>query len=367
MSFDLNTIRRQLHQTPELAFQEQQTKALLLNWLQQLDGIQIHEFKSCPGLLVEYSSGSGAYRLFRADMDALPVKENTGCDFTSRTEGMMHACGHDVHMTILLGLIDRMVQLKPDRNLLFLFQPAEEGQGGAETVLAEGLIQNYPVEAVFALHAAGGLPVGTISCREGVIFGVPQEFDVTFNGKPAHAAFPEQGINALLSGVEFMNRMQADISELSSQQRVIFHVGKMASGTIRNVIPGHCKLEGTQRSLSKPLRDIINELIRKNATLATAQTGAEARVDFLCSYDPVVNAPELVKTLQQVCTDLEIVYQEAESTLAGEDFGYFTSLYPGLLFWLGSGCNEPLHSDRFLPLSDCIATGVKIFEQLALR
>ncbi|NLN85252.1 MAG: N-acetyldiaminopimelate deacetylase, partial [Candidatus Cloacimonetes bacterium] len=199
MSLNLSQIRRELHRVPELAFREHKTKELLLAQLEKLPRIRVQEFSTNTGILVEYSEGNGPYRLFRADMDALPITENTGCAFSSQHPGLMHACGHDIHMTVLLGLIERVVSQALPRNLLFLFQPAEEGEGGAQSVLAEGLIQEYEVEAAFALHVASGLPVGTVSSRAGIFFGIPQEFDVSFIGRSAHAAFPEKGVNALFA------------------------------------------------------------------------------------------------------------------------------------------------------------------------
>lgn len=367
MSFDLAALRRDLHRIPELAFREENTKQLILSCLRRIPGVRIHEFAANPGILVEYSHGDGPYRLFRADMDALPISENTGCAFASQNPGIMHACGHDVHMTVLLGLIELVASEALKKNLLFLFQPAEEGEGGAQSVIASGLIQRFDVEAAFALHVASGMPVGTVSSRSGVFFGVPQEFDVEFTGKPAHAAFPEEGINALDAGREFLRLMEIDTAPLAERHRVICHVGKMSAGTIRNVVPDRCQLEGTQRSLDKAVSLKINALISRNAALAAQKLGAEFRVDFLGSYDPVVNHAALVDELKQVSADTGTSFREAEVALTGEDFGFFTTLYPGLLFWLGSGRAEPLHSDKFLPDEACIEIGVKIFAALARR
>jgi N-acetyldiaminopimelate deacetylase len=366
MSFDLFQIRRELHQIPEIAFQEKRTKELLLGYLKQLEGIRIHELKDNYGILAEYSHADGKYRLFRSDMDALPISENTGCCFKSQNVGVMHACGHDVHMTILLGLIERICFQKPKTNLLFLFQPAEEGMGGAESVLAEGIIQSYPVESVFALHVYPDLPVGTVSSKAGIFFGVPQEFDVVFTGKPAHAAFPRQGVNALSAGREFLRLMDEDIRDLATREMVIFHVGKMSSGNVRNIVPDRCVLEGTQRSLSKGVSKQINDLILKNCALAAEKTRAHYEVDFLRSYDPVVNDAGLADRLRQVCEREKFDYQVAQTVLTGEDFGFFTTLYPGLLFWLGAGSGHPLHSDKFLPQEECIPVGIRMMESLAL-
>jgi N-acetyldiaminopimelate deacetylase len=365
MQKDLIAIREQLHQIPEIAFEERLSSQFILQQLSELEGIVIHKFKNSTGILVEYSHGEGAHRLFRADMDALPITENTGKACQSKHPGMMHACGHDVHITILIGLIQRVCEEQPQKNLLFLFQPAEEGKGGAESVLAEGLIQSFAIESVYALHVASNMPVGTVSSRAGVFFGLPQEFDVMFKGKAAHAAYPEQGVNALEAALTFMALMNTDMEDLKAEHRVIFHIGKIESGTVRNVVPDFCRIEGTHRSLERSARDAMNEYIRLNSMEAARQTGAEASYDLLCSYDPVVNDAALVSKLEALCPALEITYLPADPAMTGEDFGFFTSLYPGMLFWLGSGCDQPLHSDKFYPDPACIEKGVKLFYALA--
>lgn len=374
---DAVALRHKLHSIPELAFEEQQTKALLLENLAVLnldENWKIHQFSRSNGILVEYrgreveesrsrgvrgSRGQeGSFKLFRADMDALPSLEQTGCGFASQHSGFMHACGHDVHMAVLMGLIARVAKEKPCRNLLFLFQPAEEGKGGAQSILSEGLIQSYPVDSAIALHVASEMPVGTISSKPSIFFGIPQEFDVVFTGKAAHVAFPEKGINALSAGLDFMNRINCSIAELAKRERVLFNIGKVESGVIRNVIPAECRLEGTHRSLIPEMRDAMNDLIRDLSQQSASNLNAKASVDLLCSYDPVVNDPELVNELICACKKLGYGYLEAETAMTGEDFGFFTTLYPGLLFWLGSGCEYPLHSDRFLPSDECIAVGI---------
>lgn len=375
----LAELRQTLHQNPEIAFDEHKTSAILKRALQELcrqhltpaaikaGAVEpiIHDFESSPGFLVEYTSCDSPYKLFRADMDALPVNEATRCSFTSSTPGMMHACGHDIHMSVLIGLIERVLTEQPKRNLLFLFQPAEEGKGGAESVLSEGIIQQFNVEAVHALHVASGMPVGHVSSRPGIFFGIPQEFDVRFTGKSAHVAFPEQGIDAIAPAMEFDRLMRKDIAELAKRHRVIFHIGRIEGGSIRNVIADRCVLEGTHRSLAKDARDEMNRLITQNAQTAAATTGAGYETDFLCSYDPVINDPALEQRLKAVCESLGITYSEAPVAMTGEDFGFFTSRWPGLLFWLGSGCDQPLHSPQFLPQEDCIEVGVRVMLKLA--
>lgn len=370
---ELYELRKSLHQNPELAFEEHQTAAILMEFLKQqlqrhpqhASKFKIHRFKNSLGILIEYSQGSGGYRLFRADMDALPISEDTGCDFASLNPGRMHACGHDVHMTVLMGLICKCLEHAPQRNLLFLFQPAEEGKGGAMSILEEGVIQGYEIEAVIALHIASDMPVGTVSSREGVFFGIPQEFDVKFSGKSAHVAFPEKGKDAIASAISFAQMMRRDIDQLAKEQRVIYHIGKIEGGSIRNVIAESCTLEGTHRSINRESRDRMNQLTLENAREAAALTDSTFVVNFLCSYDAVINDANLVEQLKNACEAVEVIYQEAEIAMTGEDFGFYTTLYPGLLFWLGSDSPHPLHSPRFLPSFKSIDVGVKLMWQLA--
>lgn len=365
--FDPVILRQQLHQKPEIAFQEHQTKAILKTTINEIvissgvkDSFELIEFATSTAMLLVYNGGDDAYRLFRADMDALPTDEATGCEFPSQNSGMMHACGHDVHMAILMGLIQRVWIKRPKTNLLFLFQPAEEGQGGAQSVLAEGIIQKYNIAKVHALHVASDLPVGTISSKAGTFFGIPQEFDVRFYGTASHVAFPEKGINAMAAGIAFFNSIKQDLAKLSESERIIYHVGKMTAGKIRNIIADECILEGTHRSLNPLARDRMNEITQVHAKKVAEEINARYEVKLLNSYDPVVNDGLLVEALIKVCESTGYSYVPAETVMTGEDFGFFTTMYPGLLFWLGSGCNYPLHSEKFLPRAECIEVGINV-------
>lgn len=361
MTFDLPRIRERFHRIPELAFSEFRTKALILEYLQALPGIRIRQFAHNTGILVEYRHAATPYRLFRADMDALPLQEQTGCAYTSEHPGMMHACGHDMHITILLGLVGQVCHRRPDVNALFLFQPAEEGKGGAEAVLMEGIIQEYDIDRVYALHVASNMPVGSIGSRAGIFFALPQEFDVRFIGKSAHVAFPEDGIDAMRSGIAFYNEMASRVSELAQQHRIIFHIGKMSAGDIRNVIADACVLEGTHRSFDKAVSEELNGLINQVAMAVAQAHHTDYQVDYLCKYDPVINAPAIVQNVKDAAAGEGIDYIESPAVMTGEDFGAFNSRYPGALFWLGSGCGESLHSPRFLPSADCLEVGLRVF------
>jgi len=157
-----------------------------------------------------------------------------------------------------------------------------------------------------------------------------------------------------------MNIMEEKLTELKKTERIIFHIGKMSSGTIRNVIADKCVLEGTHRSLSKKTGQQINALIQKTADNVARETNTQSEVKFLAAYDPVINAANLVNRLQEICFQQNIKCIPAQISMTGEDFGFFTTLYPGLLFWLGSGCSYPLHSDKFLPRDECLEIGIRI-------
>lgn len=366
-------LRHKLHRIPELAFEEYKTKALLMQCLtdilngERARAFEIYEFQQSTGILVSYANGQTehGYKLFRADMDALPSDEATECGFTSEHPGLMHACGHDVHMAVLMGLIHRVYEYQPKNNLLFLFQPAEEGKGGAQSIISEQVLQKYPIREVFALHVASELPIGTISSKAGIFFGIPQEFDVQFHGKASHVAFPQHGINALDCGISFYTKIKQAIAKLNSDERIIFHVGKMQSGKIRNIIADECALEGTHRTLSKTMWATVNGLIEEHAKQVAEAYKAKAETNFLGTYDPVVNNAQLEAKLHHLCDRDGYRYIEAKTEMTGEDFGFFTSMYPGLLFWLGSGSNYPLHSGSFFPKDECIEVGISVMWALA--
>jgi len=279
----------------------------------------------------------------------------------------MHACGHDIHMTTLLGLIYKIAEIKPKNNLLFLFQPAEEGEGGAESVLAEGLIQSYNIKQVFALHVNGNLPVGTISTKPGIFFAIPQEFDVEFTGVSAHAAFPQNGKDALEAGVYFYEKIHSVIKQVFGIESIIFNIGEMKSGNIRNVIPDKCVLKGTHRTLDKNTRDLINTEIKSIGEAVAQKFNLDFKLTLLCTYDPVINDADLYEQLKKICSELSIDFRDSITSMTGEDFGFFTSLYPGLLFWLGAGEDaQDLHSNRFMPDENCIPTGIEVLYHFTL-
>ncbi|MBW6515791.1 MAG: amidohydrolase [Candidatus Cloacimonetes bacterium] len=360
----LYEVRKELHKIPELAFQEFKTTEFILNYLKKFPLIKCHTF-SFPGVLVEYTQGEGDYQLFRTDMDGLPLQEQTGCDFSSQHEGIMHACGHDIHMTVLIGLIEEVISQKYKKNILFLFQPAEERFGGAEKVLFSGILDKYPIKEVYALHVHPSFPKGTIASNPTVLFGIPQEFDIVFKGVSAHAANPQKGKDAIAAGCHFYQTLKQSISEvLPADERYIYHVGKISGGATGNVIADECILQGTLRALTKENMAKLKRKMIETAKMSAAQFQTEIDIKLICSYDPVVNSPRLYDKLKK-CLDPGLRLEEVEPTLFGEDFGFFTTRYESLMFFIGADSPQyDLHSPFFLPAEDAIITGIMAFKSL---
>ncbi|HNX00813.1 MAG TPA: amidohydrolase, partial [Candidatus Cloacimonadota bacterium] len=301
-----------------------------------------------------------------ADMDGLPFNEETNCGFESKNQGWMHACGHDIHMTVLLGLIEKVTSEKPKQNLLFLFQPAEEGHGGALRILDSGILDAYQITEVYALHVSADLPVGTVSSKPGIIFAIPQEYSLRIYGQSAHAAFPQQGKDALMAGVQVYSMMQQSVKKLFSPvEPVIFHVGHLEAGRVCNAIADSCLLEGTHRTLTRKNHQKLNELLEKTVAHVTSLYDMTYDLNFTSSYDPVLNNDELYGRLKRKVNEVGYQFIEAEISMTGEDFGFFTSRYSGVLFWLGTGIHPTgLHSSQFLPDEKSIEPGVQIMFSL---
>jgi|SRR5690554_6333728 len=357
----LYKIRKDLHRIPELAFREEKTTEYIRKMLSDMQGLKIHTFPF-TGLLAEYSRGEGDYLLFRADMDGLPLEEQTECDFRSEHPGFMHACGHDIHVTTLIGLIEYVVSKGLKRNILFLFQPAEEGLGGAEKVISTGILDEFPVREAYALHVDPAYPVNTIAAKEGVMMGIPQEFDVVFRGRSAHAAHPQEGKDAVAVACSFTQLLYQSIGKLlSPMENSLCHIGKIKGGNARNIVAAECSVEGTLRALGRENMERIREQTVEVANLAGALYGARAEVRFLNTCDPVINSERLYERLKNLVIS-GVRLERCEPSLGGEDFGFFTTRYEGMLFWVGGGTpGTDLHSPHFLPDERAIETGLKVF------
>jgi N-acetyldiaminopimelate deacetylase len=361
-------LRHKIHQHPELALQEIKTTKLLRENIESAGQhfqtkIKIH----CPletGLLVEYKPTKGTFTLIRADIDALPMKEETDCDFSSQNENM-HACGHDVHAAILYGFLLFVLKHKLQQNMLFLFQPAEEAVGGAEMILNSGILDQFTIEKAFALHVNDDFEAGTVATNDHTLFASSYELDVEFFGTSAHVAFPQNGKNALSALRIFID--QVEKIPQNYIRPIIYGIGKVEAGKVRNIVPAVAKLEGTIRSfeLSK-----TKEYIRKLETLLKSielSTGVHYKIIHGIHHKEVINSPELFKLAKAQLSE-KFNFVPCDIKMTGEDFGYFAEKYPSLMLWLGTRKADfhGLHNSKFLPDDDIIHDGIELFKGLMI-
>ncbi len=360
-------LRHKLHQYPEIAYQEFATTNLLIQNIKKLSNsndVKIHKPMD-TGLLVEYKVNDGDYLLFRADIDALPIQEENEIDFKSTNE-FMHACGHDVHTSILYSFLSDVLEMFIEQNILFLFQPAEEAGGGAMKFYETEIFEMFKIRNAFALHVTDEYPAGTIASTPGVLFASALEIDIEFIGESAHVAFPEDGKNAFNALRRFMNKSEDLLKEIKDP--FIFGIGKINSGFVRNIAPGYAKLEGSIRGLSmekvNQFCEKLESLLQKNKV----KTGVDYNITKGAHYPEVIVDKELFKKISKIFSK-KYNFIDCGYKMTGEDFGFFSHKFPSFMFWLGTSSGERygLHNPRFLPPDEIIETGKNIlFEILKL-
>ncbi len=362
-------IRRELHQIPEIGLQEQKTanyiKQKLIQW-----GITDYETWLETGIVaVIKGNGNAPAVAFRADMDALPVTEETDCDFASCHTGYMHACGHDGHTTILLGfakyLKDHQLQLKGD--VVLIFQPAEEGPGGARLLVEAGLFEKHPVCAIIGCHIFPQVAQGKIACRKGALMARNGEVDIHIYGEAAHGAMPHLGKDAILAASAVATGLHTILSRnVSPLDGGVLTFGKIQGGEACNIIAKEVKLEGTMRAFSDTAYEIMAKRVEETAKGIAAGYGCHAEVIFRHMYRVVDNDATLVEVLQEVAGD---IYEETPPYMLAEDFSLYLQSVKGLFFFLGSGNTQkgytyPLHHAKFQFDEAILTQGVLVYAKL---
>lgn len=364
---ELIQVRRHLHEIPELALQEKETHDYLLKIIKQFkqDFLTIKVPEALPTAILVLVKGSNPKRTigYRTDIDALPVKEETNLPFSSKHPGIMHACGHDVHMTVAIGLLSYFSEKQPKDNLLFFFQPAEESESGGKLAYEKGVFQGeFKPDELYGLHDNPELPAGSIGCRMGTLFAGTTEVNIDVIGKSGHAAFPQNANDTVVASANLIMQIQTIISRsIDPIQSGVITLGKVNAGVIRNVIAGHTRIEGTIRGLTqkmilqidKRLQDVCEGIARSynvKVNLELNQGG----------YWPVENNPELTKNfIDYMKNNTEVNFIETEPKMTGEDFGFLLAKFPGTMFWLGVGDpTSQLHSSTLNPDEKSIQIGI---------
>lgn len=346
MSISVVNHRRALHRIPELDRDLPKTAAYVRSVLEALP-CEV----TCPtpgSVCAFFDAGKPETVAFRADMDALPVTEATGLPYASTHDGRMHACGHDGHTAMALALAEHAAEHLTDlpRNILFLFQPAEETTGGALPLCETGILERYNVTRVFGLHLWPKVPAGTVASRPGPLMARANEVTVTITGKSVHLSRAEQGIDAMTSGAEYLRRAYAMVESLPPEEPRAFHFGKFISGTVRNAVSGRTVLEGSLRTYREETYCFCRgELERIGAEIA-AETGCTVDVYLNEGYPAVWNHEELYADLCAALGENSPALLDAPA-LAAEDFSFYQQRVPGVFFFLGTGDTEELHASKF--------------------
>ena len=370
---ELVAIRRHLHAHPELSGNEHQTAALVAGELRGL-GWSVREGVGRTGVLAELGPAQGPLVALRVDMDALPVEERTGLPYASVQQGLMHACGHDIHTSVGLGVARILAPLgdQLSARVRLLFQPAEETAQGAAWMLADGAMEG--VEALFGVHVFPSLEAGSIGVRSGSLTAAAGELEVEVLGEGGHGARPHQSTDAIWIAARVVSGLQEAISRrLDALHPVVVSFGRIEGGKAFNVIADHVRLLGTVRCLDLELHAKLPAWIEETVQAICAGYGGEARVRYRCISPPVHNDPELTQLVAAAATELlgrQRVHWLEQPSLGAEDFAELQRNTPATMFRLGvagpQGCT-PLHSNSFAPDEACLAVGVEVLSASLLR
>ncbi|ANB55513.1 amidohydrolase family protein [Anoxybacillus sp. B7M1] len=346
------SIRRDLHKIPELGFQEFKTQQYLLNYIASLpqERLEIQTWKT--GIFVKINGLQPTKTIaYRADIDGLPIHEETELPYRSQHEGKMHACGHDFHMSIALGVLTHFVHHPIRDDLLFIFQPAEEGPGGALPMLQSEPMQQWRPNMIIALHIAPEYPVGTIAIKEGLLFANTSELFIDLKGKGGHAAFPHLANDMVVAACALVTQLQSIVARnVDPLDSAVITIGKISGGTVQNVIAENARLEGTIRTLSAESMKKVKERIESLVKGMEIAYQCEASIDYGSMYYQVYNNEKLTKefmTFVQQHSDIRMI--ECREAMTGEDFGYMLAEIPGFMFWLGVESEYGLHHARLNP------------------
>lgn len=352
---DYQKIRRDLHQIPEIGLEEYKTHAYLMRIIDELTaGLDFVEIRTWRTGILVFVKGSTPVKTigWRTDIDGLPIVEETGFAFASQHEGRMHACGHDMHMTIALGLLGKLTTEQPKNNLLFLFQPAEENEAGGMLMYEDGAFGDWLPDEFYGLHVRPDLKVGDIATNTSTLFAGTCEVKLTFKGKGGHAAFPHNANDALVAASYFITQVQTIVSRnVDPIKGAVVTFGEFHAGTTNNVIAETAFLHGTIRTLTQEMNLLTQKRLREIAEGVARSFGVELDLELKQGgYLPVENDSELAAECMNFFQKENGVHMiDISPAMTGEDFGYLLSKVKGVMFWLGIDSPYALHHPKMAP------------------
>lgn len=364
--------RRQIHQHPELGFQEKQTAAFVVQKLDEWE-IEYRSGVAKTGIVAVISGHKpGPVLAIRADMDALPIQELNQVDYASKRPGLMHACGHDGHVAVALGTAHYLSQNRDSfcGTVKIIFQPAEEGPGGAKPMIEAGALENPDVDAVIGLHLWNNLPLGTVGVKAGPLMAATEFFHCTIHGRGGHGAIPHQTVDSVVVAAQVINAIQTIVSRnVDPIQSAVVTIGELHAGTALNVIADEARMSGTVRYFDASYGNFFEQRLHQVIGGICQANGATYTLDYQSLYPPVVNHPDiadLVRSSALAVVDVPDNIVQNCQTMGGEDMSFFLQAVPGCYFFLGSanqdrGLAYPHHHPRFDFDESALPVGVEIF------
>lgn len=371
-------IRRDFHMYPELSEKEFRTSKKIAQYLTKWD-IEHKTDVAQTGLVAIIRGGKEGISVgARADIDALPILEENNLEFKSKNPGLMHACGHDVHTTIHLG-VARLLKEMEDQiqgNIKIFFQPAEETIGGAKRMIEEGYLKDPQVDSMIALHVMPYMDVGQVEIKYGKLNAARNEFSVQVKGRSSHAAYPEKSIDAIVVAAYIITALQTFVSRnTSSQEALVLTLGQINGGCKNNIIAEKVTMSGTLRTLDKNTRCKAEKRIQEIVEFTAKAHGAKASIEFYEGYPELINDKKIVDIFKEVAQDtlgIENVHLKEAPSMGSDDFAYFCNETRGMYYNLGSGNKTkgwiyPIHSEKFMVDENCIKTGVILQTKTLLK
>jgi hippurate hydrolase len=372
---ELAAIRRDFHAHPEIGFTEHRTSEVVAQKLAEW-GIEVHRGIGGTGVVGVLRRGNGQAAIgLRADMDALPIQEANDVPYRSTTPAVMHACGHDGHTTMLLGAARYLAKSGTFNGTVnFIFQPAEEGLGGARAMLEDGLLQTFPCNFLYGMHNRPGLPVGKFAIRAGTMMAGGAFFDITITGRGAHGARPEAGIDPVLTACHMTTALQSIVSRnVPPSETAVLSVTRIEGGDAYNVIPQTAAIRGTARTMKRETMELLQEGMKRITAGVAGAFGATAAVDFRYLFAPLVNDPaetEAIAGAAAAVVGAGNVDTNGPQVMASEDFSFMLEAVPGAYINIGNGDTTgscPVHNPGYDFNDDALPYGAAMFAELVQR